>query len=72
MDRPAGRTLCLVCAGGLLFLGLLDASFNIQNGIYTSSLTEGMMAVAINFWCIALGIAIVVIMRPPQRTQISG
>ena len=43
MGRPEGHTLGLVCAGGLVFLGLLDASFNIQNGIYTSSLTEGMM-----------------------------
>jgi hypothetical protein len=64
--RPEGRTLGLVCAGGLVFLGLLDASFNIQNGIYTSSLSEGTMAAAINLWCIALGIAIAVVMRPPQ------
>ncbi len=64
--RPEGRTLGLVCAGGLVFLGLLDASFNIQNGVYTSSLSEGTMAAAINLWCIALGIAIAVVMRPPQ------
>ena len=72
MGRPEGHTLGLVCAGGLLFLGLLDASFNIQNGIYTSSLSEGTMAVAINLWCIALGIAIAVTMRPPQGARRPG
>jgi hypothetical protein len=64
--RPEGATLSLVCAGGLLFLGLLDASFNLQNGIYTSSLTDGAMAIAVNLWCIALSIAIAVVMRLPS------
>ena len=72
MGRPEGHALGLVCAGGLLFLGLLDASFNFQNGIYTSSLTEGMMSLAINLWCIALGIAIAVTMRPPQDARTPG
>jgi hypothetical protein len=69
LGRPGGRTLALVCAGGLLFLGLLDAGFNIQNGIYTSSVSEGMMALAINLWCITLGIAIAVIMRLPEDSR---
>ena len=64
--RPEGATLSLVCAGGLLFLGLLDASFNFQNGIYTSSLTDGAMAIAVNLWCIVLSIAIAVVMRLPS------
>jgi len=50
----------------LLFLGLLDASFNLQNGIYTSGLTDGAMAIAVNLWCIALGIAIAVVVRLPS------
>jgi hypothetical protein len=69
MGRPGGHTLCLGSAGGLIFLGLLDASFNIQNGIYASSLIEGIAAAAINLWCIALGIAIVAIMRLPQEVR---
>ena len=64
--RPEGVTLSLVCAGGLLFLGLLDASFNLQNGIYTSGLTDGAIAIAVNLWCIALGIAIAVVVRLPS------
>ena len=54
-DSPSMRAIAaqsparsLVCAGGLLFLGLLDASFNFQNGIYTSSLSDSAMAIEIN------------------------
>lgn len=61
--KSRASTLSLVCAGGLLFLGLLDASFNLQNGIYTSNFAEGAMAIAINLWCIALSIAIGVVTR---------
>jgi hypothetical protein len=66
VGRPLGPPLGLVCAGGLLFLGLLDASFNTQNGIYTSSLAEGLTSAAINLWCIALGIATAATMALPH------
>jgi len=62
--RGGGRPLSLACAGGLLFLGLVDFSFNIQNGIYTSVLAEGAAAAAINLWCVALGIALLVVLVP--------
>ena len=54
----------LVCAGGLIFLGLLDASFNVQNGIYTSSLIDGLTAAVINLWCIVLGVTIIALTQP--------
>jgi hypothetical protein len=44
----------------------LDASFNLPNGIYTNGLTDGAMAIAVNLWCIALSIAIAVVMRLPS------
>jgi hypothetical protein len=54
--RDQGRKLSLVCAGGLLFLGFLDFSFNVQNGMYTLSLTDGLLAAAIQVWCVGFGI----------------
>ena len=56
--NPAGRVLSLVCAGALVFLGLLDFSFNIRNGIYTSSPADAILSGFINAWCVLFGIAI--------------
>ena len=53
--RPGGRNLSLVSAGGLLFLGVIDISFNLQNGIYGLGLGEMISMAAINIWCLALG-----------------
>ena len=53
--RPAGRNLSLVNAGGLLFLGVIDISFNLQNGIYSLGTDELISMAAINIWCVAFG-----------------
>jgi len=53
--KSAGRALSLVCAGGLIFLGLLDVSFNLQNGIYAASPVELFTNGLINAWCIGFG-----------------
>lgn len=53
--RPAGRALSLVCAGALMFLGLLDFSFNIQNGMYGISAMDLALNASINLWCVAFG-----------------
>ncbi len=58
--RPAGRTLSLVNAGGLLFLGVIDISFNLQNGIYGLGLDELISMAAINIWCVAFGAWLVI------------
>ena len=42
--------------GALVFLGLLDASFNLQNGIYLKSLADGLLNGFINIACIAFGL----------------
>jgi len=60
-NREAGRTLSLVCAGGLMFLGFLDFSFNIQNGIYKTSALDLALNVFINVWCVIFGLAVVVL-----------
>jgi len=57
--RPLGKTLALVAAGALIFLGLVDFSFNLQNGIYLSSTLDLVLNAFINIWCVAFGLAIV-------------
>ena len=58
--RPAGERLSLVNAGGLLFLGLIDISFNLQNGIYGLGLDELISMAAINIWCVAFGASLII------------
>ena len=65
-NKESGRTLSLVCSGGLIFLGILDFSFNIQNGIYMTSMLDLVLNTFINVWCVGFGIAIaVLISRKP-------
>ncbi|HRZ25723.1 MAG TPA: hypothetical protein P5346_06245 [Spirochaetota bacterium] len=61
--KPAGRTLSLVCAGALIFLGVLDFSFNIQNGMYAISAMDLVLNAFINAWCVLLGIWIALRLR---------
>jgi hypothetical protein len=61
-SRPAGRTLSLIAAGALVFLGLLDFSFNLQNGIYMTSTIDLVLNAFINIWCVGFGLAIAVMM----------
>jgi len=58
--NPRGRKLSLVAAGALIFLGLLDFSFNIQNGVYRISTLDLILNAFINIWCVGFGLAIVV------------
>ena len=57
--NPLGGTLSLVSAGALVFLGLLDFSFNYQNGIYRISTPDFIMNAFINAWCVVFGISII-------------
>jgi hypothetical protein len=56
--RNWGRILSLTCAGGLIFLALVDFGFNVRNGMYTTDLIAGVAAAAINFWCLGIGVFI--------------
>lgn len=53
-----GRAVALVCAGGLLFLGVIDFSFNVQNGMYSGALKDSIQAAVIPIVCVATGLAI--------------
>jgi hypothetical protein len=54
-----GRTISLAAGGALLFLGVLDFSFNIQNGMYTTSVTDGIATGFIQLWCIGAGLIMI-------------
>jgi hypothetical protein len=53
-----GRTIALACAGGLMFLGCLDMSFNYQNGIYALSTLDMVLNGFINLWSVGFGLGI--------------
>lgn len=57
--RRLGQSLSLVAAGAVMFLGALDISFNVQNGMYSISLQDTLLALAINAWCVGFGVALV-------------
>lgn len=59
-DRPLGGRIALVCSGALLFLGLLDFSFNSRNGIYALSTAELLLNGSINLWCVIFGVILAV------------
>ncbi|MFY9115340.1 MAG: hypothetical protein WAO23_08900 [Dethiobacteria bacterium] len=62
--RSPGRRIGLVCSGSLLFLGILDFSFNIQNGIYAISPVELLLNGLINLWCVVFGLIMAVKLQP--------
>ena len=56
--QRTGRSLSLACAGALVFLGVLDFSFNVQNGLYTTTAwDEALTAAAVQAWCLGFGLA---------------
>jgi len=67
--RPIGRILSFMCAGGLIFLGLVDFSFNVRNGIYIGDFPDGVVAAAINIWCVSFGTATAVALGPIRTPQ---
>ncbi len=50
-----GQSLMLAAAGALTFLGLVDFSFNLQNGIYAISTMDMILNGFINTWCVLFG-----------------
>ena len=58
--RPA-MILSLIAAGALTFLGLLDFSFNLQNGVYAVSSIDMVINAFINAWCVGFGLFISIV-----------
>ncbi|WP_457556763.1 hypothetical protein [Candidatus Harpocratesius sp.] len=60
-NSKVGIILTIGSGGSLLFLGLLDTSFNIQNEGYTKSLTDMVINLSINITCIGMGIVFLIV-----------
>jgi hypothetical protein len=59
--KSYGYFFSLMGGASLIFLGLLDISFNIQHGIYLTGVAEGIMNILINLLCFGGGIFLVLI-----------
>lgn len=55
MEQSYGVFFTIISGSALVFLGLLDISFNIQNEGYTKSIADTVMNLSINLICIILG-----------------
>jgi hypothetical protein len=62
-QNPGARAPGLAASGGLIFLGLIDFSFNIQNGMYLISTPDLIMNAFINLWCVGLGTTLFLSLR---------
>lgn len=62
-SHPLARPLTSACGGSLAFLGLLDACFNVQNGVYASSAMDLWTNAALNAYCVGFGITLVAATR---------
>ncbi|HOB86638.1 MAG TPA: hypothetical protein PKO38_02980 [Bacillota bacterium] len=58
--NEVGGKIATVCSGSLIFLGLLDFSFNYQNGIYALSTAELLLNGFINLWCVLFGLVMAI------------
>lgn len=61
-----GTLFTLITASSLIFLGLMDVTFNIQNNLYRLIGTSGQMKfeLFINLWTLGLGITLIVLFWP--------
>jgi len=65
-EQPYGLVFALLAAGSLLFLALMDITFNIQNNLYPLITTSREMKfeLLINLWTLGLGAAVIVYLAP--------
>jgi len=64
--QPYGLVFALLAAGSLLFLALMDITFNIQNNLYHLIPTSSQMKfeLLINLWTLGLGAALIFYLAP--------
>src|SRR5262249_27584923 len=64
---PSGRVLSFMCAGSLIFLGLVDFGFNVRNDIYPGNLLDGPLSAPVNVCSLAIGIATGIVLGQVSR-----
>ncbi len=57
--RPAGLLFGLVSAGAMVFLGLMDVLFFVENGLYLPLTGEVAVELFIHAWTVAFGLFII-------------
>lgn len=57
--KSYGRLFSLIGGASLIFLGLLDISFNTQHGIYRLGLEEAALNLFVNLMCLGVGVFLV-------------
>lgn len=65
-EQSYGPFFSLLAAGSLIFLALMDVTFNIENNLYplVATSNEMMFELVINLWCLVLGITLLVYLWP--------
>ena len=65
-EQAYGLLFALIAAASLIFLGLMDVTFNIQNNLYRLVGTSNQMKleVFLNVWALGFGIATIVLLYP--------
>jgi len=65
-EQSYGPFFSLLAAGSLIFLALMDITFNIQNGLYPliALSNEMVFELVINLWTLVLGITLIAYLWP--------
>jgi hypothetical protein len=62
--RPAGLLYSLVAGGALVFLGLIDALFFLQNGLYWPLNGDVAVELFIHVWTVTIGLSAIACVWP--------
>ncbi|MBN2156344.1 MAG: hypothetical protein JW776_09885 [Candidatus Lokiarchaeota archaeon] len=54
-NKLYGFILTIAVSGGLIFLGLVDISFNLQNKQYSTNVGDAILNIFINLACLIMG-----------------
>jgi len=63
LDKPLGWKLSPVAAGALMVVGLAHICYNLQNGVYLSSMIDLAINAVKDAWCAGFGIALAVLIN---------
>ena len=64
--EPYGEFFSLLAAGSMIFLALMDITFNVENKLYPLIATSNQMVfeLGINLWFLVLGISLIFYLWP--------